>query len=396
MMLISLWLLLLPATVHTFVPIQPHRSLRLVETQIPVPFRLDGSIIPSDEEYETDVGYDWQAGNAYEDFDKLKQAISKDKAEQNLQCARELATLDAIAASWRPLWKDLGTFVAAPLLVSMLLTRLVQSRGPTRFISMLVTCADAQFWLGIVAMPILLLLLKKWQVRQNVPLIESPSIPNIPRDGASTDEPMLPISQLKRIARNLGVGYNLEDPSESCNDHILCLLEQWTSSVAGTAILGLHLLLSRKRAIATTPWVSSIHLLTRLGAMASIHQYQGLLFELQRQDQPRPLRWFQSCLQRATRTMTWFAPLGLSVDLALTMASFPSSSLKLFAMLLLASCIHQITGNRPKMALTQRLGRLGLLGAQGFLFIKLILRALPIMSVRSVARKWLPIMSMIG
>ncbi|KAL3795602.1 hypothetical protein ACHAW5_002798 [Stephanodiscus triporus] len=114
-------------------------------------------------------------------------------------------------------------------------------------------------------------------------------------------------------------------------DFVLCLLENWSSAVAAPFVVGAVSLLSpggRGRTIvATAPAAASlvgggdgvdafVRLLTRVGAAAALHQYPSLLFELRRDDRPRPICRSASYMQRAVKVMLDWLPLGVASDLA--------------------------------------------------------------------------------
>jgi len=148
-----------------------------------------------------------------------------------------------------------------------------------------------------------------------------------------------------------------------CNDFILCLLENWISSVFATALLGITLLATTRRTLLTplvppfrsmgcggssipaalaslsalsssatslsplhntakfTTLLYTIQLVTRMASFASLHQYPELNYELQRRNQPRPIPLFPYIMQTAVNTITRIVPWGLACDLVQCMLS---------------------------------------------------------------------------
>jgi hypothetical protein len=115
---------------------------------------------------------------------------------------------------------------------------------------------------------------------------------------------------------------------------VLCLIENWSSAVAlpfvvgaTSALLALSSSLANRRTIAAAGGPAAalaggdgidacVRLLTRAGAAAALHQYPPLLFELRRDDQPRPLCRSTALMRRAAGAMLGWLPLGAASDVA--------------------------------------------------------------------------------
>ncbi|KAL7536012.1 hypothetical protein ACHAXR_006860, partial [Thalassiosira sp. AJA248-18] len=126
----------------------------------------------------------------------------------------------------------------------------------------------------------------------------------------------------------------------------LCLLENWSSAVMVTFVWGLYSMLLvvatfalknyNKQGITTTAGyifgsggssaiIGNIHvgtrLLTRLGAAAALHQFPSLLFELRRDDRPRPLCRLTTYMRRGVRMLFDWLPLGVASDLTVLLCN---------------------------------------------------------------------------
>jgi hypothetical protein len=125
--------------------------------------------------------------------------------------------------------------------------------------------------------------------------------------------PYVPSHVTERNAVTPLVNSDSENPATSTRDYVACLLEQWCSAIVGSVVCAKFWMVGTNTQL---HWM--VQLMTRLGALASLHQYPKLWFELIRKEQPRPLSWRASFLQRITRLQCtqWLA----AVDLALIMA----------------------------------------------------------------------------
>ncbi|KAL3823685.1 hypothetical protein ACHAXA_007256 [Cyclostephanos tholiformis] len=133
--------------------------------------------------------------------------------------------------------------------------------------------------------------------------------------------------------------------NKDTGDYVLCLLENWSSVVVLPFVTGsINALVAaffsisslgglRRNAIIATgggPVAFSsfvgrggdyyvidacVRLLTRLGAASALHQYPSLLYELRRDDMPRPLCRSTSYMRRAVRAFLDWLPLGVGSDM---------------------------------------------------------------------------------
>jgi hypothetical protein len=200
--------------------------------------------------------------------------------------------LDNFAAQRRPIRHDVQTFVLGPLALAWIMT-LTKN---VRLTAILQRGLDVQFWSTVVAAPIVWLLVKR----------RSPFVP-MPEELERIDP------EYRHFVTHL---VDWEDSRTSCRDYVLTLLENWTSSVAATALLGIWLLCTKQRH-APVP-LAMVQLLTRLGAIASLHQFPKLLYDLRRQ--PRPLDWHTFMMQRLTRFVLSVTPIAIASDLSKLLA----------------------------------------------------------------------------
>ena len=280
-----------------------------------------------DDDYDEDgnisddsIDYVWEVGNVEADFQALEQAINFQNAEFNLQAAERVEMMDTFAKQRRLFLPDLHAFVTRPLrwsLIFVILQRIITLRANNNplasFVARhrLVTLPwDIQFWAMVVVAPILFLQLKKFTMAKPEPM---------PDDLKGLDSNYLQF-----------VTTDWEDPETSCRDYVLCLAEQWVSAVKGMAWFGLlrlgcfaatytSVLSHYIRSVPYFPpvTVAILQLLTRIGAMVSLFQFPKLLFQLQRQQQPRPKRGDVVTLQKLIKTMIrWGMPIGIASDLS--------------------------------------------------------------------------------
>jgi hypothetical protein len=241
----------------------------------------------------------WQAGDVEQDFSRLEQAINLANAEQNAQHQERLDTLDYMSRQRRPLSPDLIQFVSKPLVASfvcaLLLKSMSQQNIAGRLLHKALPCASIlHFWCLVVLAPIFMLGVSLWTSRcQSTRCAPS-----------NTTEPTVLASQMYSDSEN---------PATSTRDYATCLLEQWSTSIVGSILCAKCWMVNTD---AQLHWM--LQLMTRFGALASLHQYPKLWFELIRNEQPRPLSWrvcFLQCITRLQCTQ-WLA----AVDLALIMA----------------------------------------------------------------------------
>ena len=253
----------------------------------------------------------WEDSDPHKDLDRLEYAINLANAEQNLQHAERLETLNYMARQRRLLFPDVAKFLVAPLVGALIIAR-CRTIPFTRPMTMLLTrCIDFHFWSLVVISPILLLLAKRVSTTHK----KMPPVPN-------------EVRFMSPALRSL-IDFEWEDPKKSCKDYVLCLLEFWVSSVLGLAlvssIVGISSVPIKYRLVRF--WMSSAQALTRVAALASLYQYSGQLFQLEREQQPRPKTWFVSILQPLIQNMRLAAPLGIASDMSKVLVEVEKESL---------------------------------------------------------------------
>jgi hypothetical protein len=245
--------------------------------------------------------YEWKVGNVYDDLDRLQQEIAISQAEQHLRQVEDRERLDTFAAQRRPIQRDVRRFLLAPLFLSVCLT-LVKRSHLARFNHFVF---NLHFYMTVVAAPMVLLLEKCRSL---------PPPPPPPKELTGLDPDYYRF-----------VVTDWEDPKTSCRDHVLCLLENWTSAVVGPALLiCIYYLLPRTVNSCVKLAIAASQLITRLGAIAALNQYPKLLFQLRRRHQPRPMDRYTMRLQQLTRLALVAAPFGVASDLAQVMNQLPS------------------------------------------------------------------------
>jgi hypothetical protein len=97
------------------------------------------------------------------------------------------------------------------------------------------------------------------------------------------------------------------------SDTVVSLLEFWISAVAGTGLMAVWLSVTNdSRSFAQL--MPFLRFTTRLGAVASLHQYPKLLYDLRHV--PKPMNRFESHVLNLSNAMLRFAVIGLSLDLS--------------------------------------------------------------------------------
>jgi hypothetical protein len=248
-----------------------------------------------DDEFDDNEYYEWQVGNVYDDIEKLSQTIQILQAEDHLQQVQRRDMLDNFAAQRRPIRHDFQKFVLGPWALALIMA----STKNVRLTAMLQRGLDVQFWSTVVVAPIVWLLAKR----------RSPFVP-MPEELERIDP------EYRHFVTHL---VDWEDSRTSCRDYVLSLLENWSSSVAGTALLGASLLCTKQRH-ASVP-LAILQLLTRFGAVASLHQFPKLLYDLRRQ--PRPLERHTFRMQRLTRFVLSVTPMAIASDLSKLLTLLP-------------------------------------------------------------------------
>lgn len=234
-------------------------------------------------------GFEWEAEDVYQDLDRLEQAINLSNAQQNLAHEERIEMMDTFAQQRRPITPDLRHFILAPFGLSLAFAALRKSplsRLPAT--ARMDLALDVHFWSLVVIAPLLFFLL---QLRRS-------------RTTDSDDVPS-ELQGLDPAYYRFLTTSDWENPKTSCRDYVKCLVEQWTSAVVGMALTGL---------ILPASWRLQVQILTRIAAVAAVHQYPKLLFQLMRKQQPLPLagRVWAMQLLLGWQVMPWAVALDLS------------------------------------------------------------------------------------
>jgi len=300
----------------------------------------------------------WKADNFERDYQLLQIALSRDNSISNLQQLRRKYTLDH-GFTRRPLLKDalngiLNVSAWAALLISCSRAGMIRwaawsaSTSWWRKLCVLFTesvmaVTNLHYWVVVMSLPLLLL---AWAKSDNGH-VGTKEVKKYKRRGL-----------MQRLFGDFGptaleLDAYFKDPQEQSTpsffystdssnrskkrdtkDFVLCLLENWSSAVVASLIwraLSIISSLAAGRALKSTNLMGKVsgaqgiptvsRLITRLGAGAALYQYPSLLFELRREDQPRPLCRSTVVMQRAVGAFTYWLQMGISVDLALLLIS---------------------------------------------------------------------------
>lgn len=269
----------------------------------------------------TNSDYDaWEPVDIEADLALLRLAVAESRAEDEKKEGERKFLLDTFAKQRRAVYPDVIKFILAPLLFATILSVIlspprtlnsvtVATRFPTgkTIASRIVHLMNAHYWLIVLLSP-LAALWDKWRSMKK-------SIDKAPSRASEWD-------------------LDWEDPHKSCRDHILCILEGWSSSVVVAAVfetcrrvipairrqvlLSSHSRFGRFIPIA----LASSQLFNRLGAAAALHQYPKLLFELRRSNQPRPLEKFAALTQALVGLSLAWLPFGFACDVVNLLVSF--------------------------------------------------------------------------
>jgi len=284
----------------------------------------------------------WQAGNFQSDYKILKNAMAKESAMSNLQQQQRRYILDyGFARNRRPLLQDM---IKTICIISGWTMFFITGRASERFYDLLKTWEHMTWFkkIHIAATHFLanFSYLHHWMVGMIFPLCmlawgkggRFPSARTLedyfkPRGPQSEAPKFFYTSDLaKKRSKDKDVG-----------DYVLCIAENWSSAIIlpfAVAMCSGLLRLSKRSKIAglinsdsqllRSPLFLLLvpalcRLFTRLGAAAAIYQYPSLLFELRRNDQPRPLCRPTAYMQRGVSTFLKWLPIGVAFDLAVVM-----------------------------------------------------------------------------
>jgi len=276
----------------------------------------------------------WQANNYKRDKHLLQAAISKHNAVSNLQQLQRKYILDyGFACNKRPLVNDVLFNVCKICLLAWFLSSVsgcnafsnikgvMQALNKTTSLlklhmittSAIISMSTIHYWTICVTLPLLLLALVKYdKFGASSRTLDEYFKPPQSTDNTPSFFYTVDASKKKRVK------------DKDTGNFVLCLLENWSSTVIMTFSLGLYSMLIsliKKQRVSIGSGYNSINtitrLITRIGAAASLYQYPTLLFELHRKDQPRPLCRQTSYMQKAVKMFLHWLPLGIASDLAL-------------------------------------------------------------------------------
>jgi len=276
----------------------------------------------------------WQANNYKRDKQLLQAAISKHNAISNLQQLQRKYILDyGFACNKRPLVHDVLANVCKIGLFAWFMSSVsgcnafsnikgvMQALNKTTSLlsklhllttSIIISISTIHYWAVCVTLPLLLLALVKYdKLGASSRTLDEYFKPPQSTDDAPSFFYTVDASKKKR------------SKDKDTGNFVLCLLDNWSSSVIMTFSLGLYSMLIsliKNQRVGITSGHNSINtitrLITRIGAAASLYQYPSLSFELRRKDQPRPLCRQTLYMQKAVKMFLYWLPLCIASDLA--------------------------------------------------------------------------------
>ena len=250
----------------------------------------------------SDAG-DWKVGNFKKDAQNLRMAIAKSRAEDDLNEKDRIHLLDEFAKQRKLFFPDLVHYVFYPLLgsivASSLYINLLKKRlGTNHFLSFLPTTINIFSWVIYIYSPLLLFITIKLPkyLRTNLLRKKSSEKMDLDMDYFSAQ-----------------YDYKI-DPRKDCSDYIMCLLENWSCSVLPYAITVplLYFIYPNYRSNSlpklTAVLLSFSQMINRLGCVASHYQFPKLLYQLQRDNQPRPIPVIPTFMQQIITTTSKLLP----------------------------------------------------------------------------------------
>ena len=250
----------------------------------------------------------WEAGDLESDVTKLKLAVAASNAATDLSQKERLHLLDEFARQRRDLYPDLNKYIFRPLMLSLLLMGLLAAK-PGR---------------GNHFLKLMKLLCEIFLTLMNGFYIISIIVPLLvyhlmPRTIVSSDKNSL-INEFK---------VDVDQSDNDCIDCSRCLAENWASSIYISAIFNTSgMLISRlyqyqiihldkvQHFLLCSLGIKLSRFVTRLGAAASLHQFPKLLYDLRRTNQPRPISFIPTVMNKLFDTYMRFLPIGFSADFA--------------------------------------------------------------------------------
>lgn len=246
---------------------------------------------------ESSANVEWLPRNIYDDLDLLRQSIAKDQAGDRIREIERRRLLNTFAANRRPLFHDLRLFVLLPFFCAQILGGMsLRINDVARIHQVLRGVFRVEFWVVVVIAPAALLLQGARK---------SPSTSH----GQRSKDPVVP----KRAASLYSTLIRLDPPEDAqIHETIETLLELWVSAVVGSGVLAAWFAASQTGQTYTRLW-PCLRFVSRLGAIASLHQYPKLLYELR--NLARPLNEPECQLQQLSNRMLPLALVGLTLDL---------------------------------------------------------------------------------
>ena len=291
----------------------------------------------------TDSTSKWQAGDFQSDYKILKNAIAKESAMSNLQQQQRRYILDyGFARNRRPLFRDMLKTICT---IGGWTIFFITGRASERFYHLSKVWEHMRWFqkIHIAATQFLVNFsyLHHWMVGMIFPLCmlawgKSGQFPSA-RTLEEYFKPKGPESEAPKFFYTSDLAKK-RSKDKDVGDYVLCLTENWSSAIILSFVAAMCsglLRLSKRTKIAglinsdSQLLISPLFLIvpalcrlfTRLGAAAAIHQYPSLLFELRRNDQPRPLCRPTVYMQRGVSSFLKWLPIGVASDLAVMMST---------------------------------------------------------------------------
>lgn len=272
-------------------------------------------VTPSYDSYEESDEAQWEAGDLQSDMVKLKLAVAESNAETDLSQKERLHLLEEFARQKREFIPYLKKYVIRPFTLSAILIGIqclsssLGKKGKCQVLGVIITAFSRVFLTSMNIFYVISIIL---------PILLYHLIPS--KIQSKEDTIMQSEYEFQKDVSN---------SSKDCRDYSKCLLENWASCIYPSAFF--HLLgtftpwIWRNQAI-SFPVISQYYIValgislsrcvTRLGAAASLHQFPKLLYDLRRSNQPRPIAFVPTILNRMIDMYLYILPLGFSADVA--------------------------------------------------------------------------------
>lgn len=284
----------------------------------------------------------WEANDYTNDYQLLKNSMARQSAKTNLQQIQRKYILDyGFARNKHPLLQDItqtivkigiwilflsssgniisdsnGSFIGA-----MTAWNADSTHSPIHKLHILtanaiISATTLHHWIIGMGLPLLLLTLVKYNKLGPAGYILDEYLK--PQKKLS-DTPPFFFYKSSELAKK-------KTKEKDTGNFVLCLLENWSSAVIVSLSLGLYSTLAsslgKQRVVGCNNGINlCTRLLTRLGGAAALYQYPSLLFELRRNDQPRPMCRSTTYMQNAVKAFLGWLPLGVASDVALLLST---------------------------------------------------------------------------